>query len=83
MEQSPSLEANRSAASQESPRILWKRKVYYRIYKHPSPVPSMSRINPLHASPSHFLQIHFNIILQVPYIKYLQMYIKGYWAGLA
>ena len=33
MEQSPSWEANRFAASQEIPRILWNPEVQYRIYK--------------------------------------------------
>jgi len=35
MEQSPSWEANWSAASQEIPHILWNPKVHYSIHKCP------------------------------------------------
>jgi hypothetical protein len=39
MQHSPSLEAGRSSASQEFPAFYDTRKVQYRIYKRPSPVP--------------------------------------------
>ena len=33
MEQNPSLEAGTLSGSHEFPRILWKQKVHYPIYK--------------------------------------------------
>ena len=63
MEQSPSWEANRFAASQEISRILWNPEVHYRIQMCPLPVPILNQLDPVHTPTSHFLKIHLNIIL--------------------
>ena len=63
MQQSPSRNANRNTASLEISQTLWNPNVRYRFQKSPPPFPILSHINPVHASPSDFLQIHFNIIL--------------------
>ena len=58
MKQSPSWEANRFSASQEIPNILWNAKVHYRIHKSRRHVPTLSQLDPVHTSTSHFLNIH-------------------------
>jgi len=43
-------------------RVLWNPKFHYRIHNSTSRVSILSQINPVHAAPSRFLQVHFNII---------------------
>ena len=62
MVQSPSWEANWSAASQEIPRISRNPKVHYRTHKRPPNFSILGKPNPVHIPTSHLLEIHPNII---------------------
>jgi len=61
MQQSLSYKANQFTASQDIRRTVWNPKVHYYVHNRQPPVSIPSQINPVHASPSHFLMIHFKI----------------------
>jgi hypothetical protein len=62
MEQSSSQEANISSVF-EIACVLWYPAVYYHVYRSWPLFLILNQMNLVHASPSHFFKIHFNIIL--------------------
>ena len=73
MEQGSSWEANRFSASQEIPRILWNPQVHYHIHLSLSSARSIQSM-----PPSHFLKIHFNIILHLRLVFQLVSFSQVY-----
>jgi hypothetical protein len=51
------------SAIQEMPRLLWNRKVHYRIRNSTPPVSILRQLNPIHTPKPHFPKFHFNITL--------------------
>ena len=45
------------------PAFYGTRKVHYRIHKCPTSIPNLRQLDPVHTPISHFLKIHFNIIV--------------------
>jgi hypothetical protein len=76
MEQIPSWEANRFAASQEIPRILWNPKVHYRIHKCPPHV-SIQSIPPHTTSLRSALILSSHLRLCLPSLYSIQPFFKG------
>jgi len=61
VEQSSTWETKSFSANQEIPRSLWNINVHYRSHKSPPLVPNLGHSNPVHASPSHFMNIHAQV----------------------
>jgi len=62
MVQSPTWEANWSAASKETPCISRNTKVHYRTHKLPPTVSILGQPYPVHIHTNELLEIHSNII---------------------
>ena len=58
-----SMEHSSSSANQEIPRILWNPSGSVRHLPASATCPYSGQINPVHALPSNFFKINFNIIL--------------------
>jgi len=66
MQQGPSWEANRSLASQETPRIIWNPNAHYRVHNGPPLFPVLSEISSLYAI----------LFLEDPFQYYLYTYVQ-------
>jgi hypothetical protein len=62
MELNLSCEVTSCTATQELPTILWKPKVNYRVYNHPTVVPILSQMKQDHITPYYLFKINLNII---------------------
>jgi len=62
MEQSPSREANRFAASQEIPHILWNPKVHYRIHMCLPPAPILRSYQSISTGPRLSVRTFCNVM---------------------
>jgi hypothetical protein len=47
-------------------RILWNRRVHYRVHNSPRFVLVFSQISPVHTVPFYFLKIRFSVVLTFP-----------------
>jgi hypothetical protein len=59
---SASCEAASCAATQKFLNILWDPKVRHRVRKSPPMVPTLSKISPVHITPTYYSKIYFNIV---------------------
>jgi len=58
-----SWEADGSSSDQQISHTFWVSKVCCFVHRTAKLISVLSQINPFHASPPYFLEIHFNIIL--------------------
>jgi hypothetical protein len=63
VEQNYYWKADSHSVSQKIPRLLWKPKVHYRIYKCLTLNTALSQMHPVHTLPSYFFKRNSNIIL--------------------